>query len=131
MSWVAYFLVFVVAHAVGDFVFQTDHQAAFKHNGLGRDPVRRRALFGHLATYSIAVIAACLWIAGHRPVWLTALAGALIALEHLVQDDGRLLAAYCLRVKGLDIIKSPGVGVWVDQSFHILALFGAALLLTV
>ena len=93
--------------------------------------MRRRALFGHVGTYSIAVIAACLWIAGHRPVWLTALAGALIALEHLVQDDGRLLAAYCLRVKGLDIIKSPGVGVWVDQSFHILALFGAALLLTV
>jgi hypothetical protein len=130
VSWVAYFAVFVVAHAVGDFVLQTDHQAAFKHDGLGSDPVRRRALFGHVATYSLAVIAACLWIASQRPAWLTALAGALIVLEHLIQDDGRLLAAYCRRVKHLDIVNSPGVGIWVDQSFHVLAVFGAALLLT-
>jgi hypothetical protein len=131
LSWVAYFVVLIVAHVVGDYVLQTDFQAAHKHGGLGRDPVARKALFGHVATYALAVIAACVWIASHRPAGLTALAGALIVIEHLIQDDGRLLAAYCLRVKGLDIIKSPGVGIWVDQSFHFLALFGAALLLTV
>ncbi|MGA2470687.1 MAG: DUF3307 domain-containing protein [Solirubrobacteraceae bacterium] len=131
MLWVAYFAVFVVAHAVGDFVLQTDQQASHKHNGLGRDPVARKALFGHLATYALPIIGALVWIGGERPVGLTVLVGVLIWLEHLIQDDGRLLAAYCKRVKGLDIVEQPGVGVWVDQSFHVLALFGAALLLTV
>jgi hypothetical protein len=130
VSWVAYFAVFLVAHIAGDYIFQTDFQAAHKHGGLGRDPVSRRALFGHLATYALAIIGACVWIAGQRPAGLVALVGAAIVLEHLIQDDGRLLAAYCRRVKGLDIIAAPDIGVWVDQSFHIVALFGAALLLT-
>ncbi len=121
----------VVAHVVGDFVLQTDQQAAHKHNGLGRDPVARRALFGHLATYALPIAGALVWIGSARPLGLTVLAGVLIWLEHLIQDDGRLLAAYCRRFKGLDIVQAPGVGVWVDQSFHVLALFGAALLLTV
>jgi hypothetical protein len=130
VSWVAYLLVFVVAHAVGDFVFQTDFQAVNKHDGLTRNSTAQKALFGHLATYSLPFIGAGLWIGGHRPVGLTAIVVVLILLEHLVQDDGRLLVAYCKRVKGLDIIAVPGVGVWVDQSFHLLALFGAGLLLT-
>jgi hypothetical protein len=131
VSWVAYFVVLVVAHVVGDYIFQTDFQAANKHGGLGRDPIRRKALFGHVATYAIAIAGACVWIGTQRPAGITAIAAALIVLEHLIQDDGRLLAAYCRRVKGLDIVGDPGIGVWVDQSFHFVALFGAALLLTV
>ncbi len=130
MSWVAYFLVFLVAHIVGDYLFQTDFQAAHKHGGLGRDPVARRALFGHVASYTIAIAGACAWIASERPAGTTVLVGVAVVLEHLIQDDGRLLAAYCRRVKGLDIIASPEIGLWVDQAFHIVALFGAALLLT-
>ena len=34
----------VVSHLIGDFVLQTDFQAEHKHGGLGRDPVRRRAI---------------------------------------------------------------------------------------
>jgi hypothetical protein len=123
--------VLLVAHISGDYILQTDFQAAHKHGGLGRDPVARRALFGHLATYLLPIIGACVWIASHRPAGLVALVGAAVLLEHLIQDDGRLLAAYCRRFKGLDIAASPAIGVWVDQSFHLLALFGAALLLTV
>lgn len=131
MSWVSYFVVLVVAHLAGDFILQTDHQATNKAGGLGRDPVARRALFGHLATYAIPIILASVWIAGRRPAAITILAGALVLLEHLIQDDGRLLASYCRRVKGLDITARPDVAILVDQSFHLLALFGAALLLTV
>ena len=131
MGWIAYFAVFVVAHIVGDFVLQTDFQATHKHNGLSRDAVARRALLTHLASYSLPIIGACVWIAGTRPVALTALTGALVLLEHLIQDDGRLLIAYCRRVKHFDAEEQPGIFVWVDQSFHVLALFGAALLLTV
>jgi hypothetical protein len=128
--WTAYFVALVVAHAVGDFLLQTDHQAVHKHDGLGRDPVARRALLTHVATYAIPIAVACLWIGSHAPAGLTALGGALVVLEHLVQDDGRLLSAYCRRVKGLDIRAQPGVGIWVDQSFHLLAIFAVALLFT-
>ena len=61
---------------------------------------------------------------------VTVLVGVLIMVEHLIQDDGRLLASYCRRVKRLDVVTAPGVAIWVDQSFHLVALFGAALLLT-
>ena len=37
-------MVFVISHLVGDFLLQTDFQARYKHGGLGRDPVARRAL---------------------------------------------------------------------------------------
>jgi len=44
-------------------------------------------------------------------------------VPHLVQDDGRLLSMYAERVKGLDVREQPNVGMWVDQSFHLVALF--------
>ena len=53
-----------------------------------------------------------------------------IAIPHLVQDDGRLLALYVSRVKGCDIAAFPLVGAAVDQTMHIVALFGLALLAT-
>jgi len=53
-----------------------------------------------------------------------------IAVPHLVQDDGRLLALYVRRVKGCDIAAFPLVGAAVGQTLHILALFGLALLVT-
>lgn len=131
MGWIAYFTVFVVAHLVGDFALQTDFQAVHKHFGLGRDPVARRALFSHLATYSLPIVGACVWIASVRPAAWTVVVGAIVLVEHLIQDDGRLLIAYCRRVKHFEADEQPGIFVWVDQTFHVLALFGAALLLTV
>jgi hypothetical protein len=130
MSWIAYFVVLSLAHLAGDFLLQTNHQALRKVGGLGRDPVARRALFGHISTYALPIIGALIWIGERRPGGITALAGALILLEHLVQDDGRLLASFCLRVKRMDVTEWSAVAVWVDQTFHLLALFGVALLLT-
>ena len=49
----------------------------------------------------------------------------------MVQDDGRLLAIYVRRVKGCDISAFPLVGAAVDQTMHIVALFGLALLAVV
>ena len=53
--------------------------------------------------------------------------GALIALTHLVQDDGRLLGAYMSRVKK---VREPSelLMTGVDQSLHFVVLLGAALL---
>ena len=53
---------------------------------------------------------------------------ALIAIPHLIQDDGRLLAEYAQVVKKADMSANPSLGAVLDQAFHILALFLVALL---
>lgn len=128
MSWVAVFDVFVVCHLVGDFLFQTDWQATHKDHGLAGDPVRRRALLSHVATYMVAFLPALVWIACELEVWRAVLAAVVIAVPHLIQDDRRLLDAWMRKVKGPASLESAGLMVAVDQSFHVAALFGTALL---
>jgi hypothetical protein len=129
VSWVAVFDVFLVCHLVGDFLFQTDWQATHKDRGLGSDPVRRRALVSHVATYTLAFLPALVWIGLERELWRALLAAVVIAIPHLIQDDGRLLDGYMERVKGRDSVTSPGLRIAVDQSFHVVALLGTALLI--
>src|SRR5690242_9430701 len=100
MAWVEVFSAFVVCHLVGDYLLQTDYQARHKHGGLGADPEARRALLAHVATYTLAFVPALIWIAddlGAGIVWVA----ALLAIPHLVQDDGRLLERYVTGVKGV------------------------------
>jgi hypothetical protein len=128
MNWAEAFIALLVAHLAGDFILQTRFQALHKGGGLGRDPVRRRALLTHVATYTLPVFPVFVWIAADDDA-LRALAIAVLLLgTHLVQDDGRLLARYAHRVKKSD--PEPGTVLWiaVDQSFHTLWLFCAALL---
>jgi hypothetical protein len=127
MAWVEVFSAFVVCHLAGDYLLQTDHQACHKHGGLGADPIRRRALLAHIATYTLAFVPALIWLADdlHAGViWVA----ALIAVPHLVQDDGRLLERYIVSVKGVPKANVPAIAPMVDQSFHVLVLFAIALL---
>lgn len=127
MSWVEVFAVFVVCHLAGDFLLQTDWQATHKDRGLAGDPERRRALVSHVSVYTLCFVPALVWV-GLENGWGQAATGlVLVYVPHLVQDDGRLLDLYIARVKGL-AQKSPGLRIAVDQSFHILVLFGTALL---
>jgi hypothetical protein len=128
MAWVEVFAAFVVCHLAGDYLLQTDWQAKHKRGGLGSDPIARRALFSHVATYTLAFVPAFVWIAGEVGAGLLIAAVALVALPHLVQDDGRLLTAYMETVKGGEVPDNLGVAAAVDQSFHFLTLFGIALL---
>jgi hypothetical protein len=130
MAWFEVFAVFLVSHLVGDYLLQTDWQAIHKHRGLGADPVARRALVTHVLTYTIAFVPALIWLAGDISVGAVVAVAAGIAIPHLVQDDGRLLALYVSRVKGCDIAAFPLVGAAVDQTMHIVALFALALLAT-
>lgn len=129
MAWVEVFAVFVVSHLVGDYLLQTDWQARHKRGGLGPDRESRRALVSHVVTYTLAYVPALVWIADSIGAGVIGIA-ALIAVPHLVQDDGRLLAIYMLRVKGASATDTPFVTAAVDQSFHLLALLGIALLAT-
>jgi hypothetical protein len=125
VSWVEIFAVFVVSHLVGDYLLQTDWQARHKRNGLAGDPVRRRALISHVSTYTLAFVPALVWLApdlGANVIWVA----ALIFVPHLIQDDGRLLTWFVYRIKGCDDQTAPEVFKYVDQTFHVLALFGLA-----
>lgn len=128
MSWVEVFVVFVVSHLVGDFLMQTDQQALHKFGGLGRDPVRRRALFGHVAVYALCFVPAGIWIGENRSAAAAIGLIVLVALPHLVQDDGRLLSTYMVRAKGATAEPGTLLFTAVDQSFHMVALFFTALL---
>jgi hypothetical protein len=126
MPWVEVFAVLVVSHAVGDFLLQTEWQATNKRGGLGRDPVRRRALLAHVATYTLAFVPALAWLAGDATAAGVAALAAGVFLSHAVQDDGRLLCAYVRTVKRTE--PAPGMLMLaVDQCFHLVVLFGLAL----
>jgi Protein of unknown function (DUF3307) len=126
MPWVQVFAVFVVSHVVGDYIFQTEWQALHKHGGLGDSPTKRRALLSHIATYTLAYVPALIWLSGSLGVGVFGVA-ILIALPHLIQDDGRLLTSYARIFKKADIATNLLLGALLDQSFHIVALFLTAL----
>lgn len=125
MDWVEVFAVLLVCHVAGDFLLQTEWQAKHKRAGLGRDPERRRALVAHTVSYTLAFAPAFAWLAGDLGARGAAALTAGVFLPHLVQDDGRLLSAYVRKVK--HTTPKPGMLMLaVDQSFHLLVLFGLA-----
>ena len=127
MDWAEVFVVFLVSHLVGDFAIQTERQAQHKYGGLGPDPSARRALLAHVLTYTLVFIPALVWLWDDLGFGVLALA-ALIFGTHLVQDDGRLLDGYVAHVKRTDPAEHPAVRLAVDQTFHVVVLFGLALL---
>jgi len=127
MPWVEVFAIFVVSHLVGDYLLQTDWQATNKRGGLGSDPLARRALARHIASYTLAFVPAFVWLADELDLLLVAVV-ALIAVPHWIQDDGRLLTFYIRRVKGGDAAANPAVAAAADQSFHFLTLLLVAFL---
>lgn len=126
MPWVEVFAVFIVSHVVGDYVLQTEWQARNKHGGLRGTAEQRRALVSHIVSYTIAFVPSLIWLWDSLEGGVFGVA-ALIAIPHLIQDDGTLLNAYSLRFKKADLRANPLLGSALDQSFHIVALFGAAL----
>jgi Protein of unknown function (DUF3307) len=128
MPWVEIFAVFTVSHLAGDFLLQTDVQAMHKRGGLGGNGISPRSLLSHTLTYTLAFVPALIWLAGDLGLLKTIGVALLIALPHMLQDDGRLLDAYMRKVKGVGDPKPGGLLIAVDQSFHLLALFLVALL---
>jgi uncharacterized protein DUF3307 len=128
VPWVEVFAVFFVSHLMGDFGLQTEWQARNKFGGLGPDPVARRALLSHIAVYTLAYVPALIWLAGEIGAGAAVGTAALIALPHLIQDDGRLVRAYVARVKGTDPVAHVAVTLMADQTFHLVALLLLAFL---
>jgi hypothetical protein len=129
VSWVEIFAVFVVSHALGDYLLQTDWQATHKRGGLGRDLDSRLALLMHVSVYTLSFLPAAIWLSDDGlnvgGVLLLALG---IFVPHMVQDDGRLLSGYIRSVKRCDEESEREIFTAVDQSFHLIALFATALI---
>lgn len=126
MPWVEVFALLVVSHLTGDFLLQTEWQALNKPGGLGRDPLARRALLSHIGSYTLAMVPALVWLGSEIGAAAVGV-GALVVVPHLLQDDGRPVLWFIARVK-----KVPGrperlLVMVVDQSAHMVALLGAAL----
>jgi hypothetical protein len=129
VSWVSIFAGFLVAHMVGDYLFQTDWQARNKRGGLSGGGVARRALLTHVATYTLAFLPAFIWIGSDLDAVWAIVAAVLVFIPHLIIDDGRVVAFYLARVKGVEGM-NLGVAASVDQSFHVLSLFAVALVVS-
>jgi hypothetical protein len=127
VPWVEVFAVFIVSHLIGDFLLQTDWQAKHKRYGLSGNRESRRALVQHVTFYTLAYVPALIWLAGDVGVAILGIA-ALIFFPHLVQDDARLLEQFTRKVKGIEAPDNAFVFAAADQSFHVLVLFGVALL---
>ena len=128
MSWVAVLAGFLVAHMVGDYLLQTDWQARHKRGGLGPDPVARKALVSHVSTYTLAFLPAFIWIGSELGAIWAIIAAVLVFIPHLIIDDGRVVSLYLARVKRVDGL-NLGVAASVDQSFHVVSLFLAAMVI--
>jgi hypothetical protein len=127
MPWAEIFEVFVVSHLFGDYLLQTEWQAINKRGGLTGTWIQRRALFSHIFTYTLAYVPSLIWLWSSLHGWVFGIA-AVIAIPHLIQDDGRLLARYSMTVKKADITRNLSLSAALDQSFHLIALFLTALL---
>lgn len=125
VSWPAALLAFLVSHAVGDVLLQTEWQAVTKGRGLA-DREGRRALVLHVAAYTVAFVPALVWAAGRTSAGRAVGVALLVAIPHLLVDDGRAVRGWLRAVKHVDK-PPPGLVIAVDQSFHLLCLLGAAL----
>lgn len=128
MAWAEVAIVLYVSHLAGDYLLQTEWQARRKYGGLGRDPEARRALLSHIASYTLCFAPALIWIGDELGAWEAIGLAALIAVPHLIVDDGRLLRAYMIRVKGCPDPPPRELTAAVDQAVHIASLLPVALL---
>jgi hypothetical protein len=80
------------------------------------DPQGRRALGVHVATYLSAFIPALVWIAVETNTLRAVAFAALVAITHLVIDDGRLVGAWLARQHFFDAPERTRTS--TDHSVH-------------
>jgi hypothetical protein len=130
VTWPALFGVFLLSHLAGDFLLQTDWQANYKGHGSTSQRVPHRALGVHGITYTLAFVPALIWVAAESGAATALGIALLVALPHMVIDDGRLVGAWVHHVKRVPGTPTTVVRLGVDQTLHVLALAAAAFLVT-
>jgi hypothetical protein len=128
MTWPAVFAAFLACHVTGDLLLQTEWQALTKVRGFG-DRLGRRALIAHTVTYTLAFLPALAWVAAERGLARAVAVAVLVAVPHVVVDDGHFVKGWMSQVKHVPD-PTPALSLMVDQSFHVVCLLGAAAVAT-
>jgi hypothetical protein len=126
MTWAGVLAAFLVCHLAGDLLLQTEWQAITKVQGLGTLE-GRRALLRHVTTYTLAFVPALIWIAVDRSLLRALAVAVLIAVPHVLVDDGHFVQVWPREVKHTPD-PAPSLRLMVDQSFHVVCLMAAALI---
>jgi hypothetical protein len=126
MTWAGVLAAFLVCHLAGDLLLQTEWQAVTKVQGLGTLE-GRRALAHHVTTYTLAFLPALIWIAVDRSLLRAIAVAVLIAVPHVLVDDGHFVQVWMREVKHAPD-PAPSLRLMVDQSFHVVCLMAAALI---
>lgn len=129
MTWADALLAFLVSHAAGDILLQTDWQAQNKAKGLVEGGPSRRALSHHIGGYMTAFLPPLFRVGRERGVRRMAIVAGLVAIPHVAVDDGSLVRLWLHRVKRSSDPPTALV-IAVDQTFHVLSLLGAAVVAT-
>lgn len=124
-GWPAVLLSLLASHLAGDVLIQTEWQAVNKAGGL-RETRSRKALLAHVSAYTASFFPALVWIGRRTSVQRAVMVGGVVAIPHLLVDDGRLVDVWLREVKRAQH-PPPALTVAVDQSFHVICLLGAAL----
>jgi hypothetical protein len=126
VTWPALMIAFLVSHLVGDLLLQTEWQAMTKVRGLG-DAEGRRALMRHGTTYTLAFVPPLIWVALDRSLLGAIGIAILIAIPHVLVDDGHFTQVWLRDVKHAPN-PAPSLRLMVDQSLHVVCLLAAALI---
>jgi Protein of unknown function (DUF3307) len=126
MTWPAVFAAFLVCHLTGDLLLQTEWQALTKVRGFG-DPEGRRALILHVSTYTLPYLPVLIWVGEDRGAVRAVVVALLVAVPHIVVDDGRLVRGWLRQVEHSPD-PAPSLRLMVDQTFHVVCLLGVAVL---
>jgi hypothetical protein len=99
--------------------------SAHQGRGLG-EAEGRRAIGLHSLTYMLAFVPALVWIGNDTSAGRAIAVAALVAVPHVLLDDGRFVGGWMRQVKHASD-PARWLTVAVDQSFHVVCLLGAAL----
>ncbi len=109
------FELLIIAHLLGDYLFQTEYEALNKAQG----SFFNRPLWQHVATYTACFVPLCIWV--HLP-WLSLVA---IAGSHAFFDRRWPIIWWRKNIMGNSpesITEQFWLTIMVDQIFHILVL---------
>ncbi len=108
------FIWLLVAHLLGDWIFQTDYQALNKARG-----GLNRALITHCLTYTLTFMPV-FWLSGISLGWL-----AFIFVAHVFIDRRAPVIWFLKRVKGMSdeaLKKAFFMVIMTDQVIHVVTL---------
>jgi len=98
VTWAAVFAAFVASHVAGDFLVQTEWQAVTKVQGFGTADGSPRADFPRRHLHD-RLLPALVWVANDRTVARAIVVAALVAVPHVLVDDGHFVRVWLRRIK--------------------------------